>query len=118
MSALMAGQTIQHPRLGISIMDLTPALADQLNVPVDQGLVITTADANSAAGRAGLRASRNGVGADVIVSIDNTQIKNYDDLAKFLDTKKVGDTVQVKVIRDGRELTVPVTLEAWADNTA
>jgi S1-C subfamily serine protease len=118
MSALMAGELIQHPRLGISIMDLTPALASQLNLPVQQGLIITTAEANSAAGRAGLRASRSGAGADVIVSIDNTAIKNYDDLAKFLDSKKVGDTVQVKVIREGRETTVPVTLEAWADNSA
>lgn len=118
MTALMAGETIQHPRLGISIMDLTPALAAQLNLPVQQGLIVTTADPTSAAGKAGIRASRSGVGADVIIQIDNTQIKNYDDLAKFLDTKKVGDTVQVKVIRDGREMTIPVVLEAWATNSA
>ncbi|MGE0056487.1 MAG: S1C family serine protease [Dehalococcoidia bacterium] len=118
MSALMSGQQIQHPRLGISIMDLTPALATQLNLPVQQGLVITSAEAGSAAAKAGLRASRNGAGADVIVSIDGTKINDYDDLANFLDTKKVGDTVQVKVIRDGKETTVPVTLEAWVDNSA
>ncbi len=118
MTALMAGQQIQHPRLGVSIMDLTPALATQLNLPVQQGIVITSAEAGSAAAKAGLKASRNGAGADVIISIDGTKINNYDDLANFLDTKKVGDTVQVKVIRDGKETTVPVTLEAWVDNSA
>jgi S1-C subfamily serine protease len=118
MSALMSGQPITHPRLGISIMDLTPSLAQQLNLPVQKGLVITTADPGSAAAKAGLKASRTGSGADVIVGIDGTTINNYDDLANFLDTKKVGDTVQVKVIRDGKETTVPVTLDAWVDNSA
>jgi putative serine protease PepD len=118
MNALMSGQQIQHPRLGISIMDLTPALSDQLSLSVQQGLVITTVDPASAAAKAGLKASRTGAGADVIVGMDSTKINNYDDLANFLDTKQVGDTVQVKVIRDGKETTVPLTLEAWVDNSA
>jgi S1-C subfamily serine protease len=118
MNALMSGQPIQHPRLGISIMDLTPSLAQQLNLSVEKGLVITSADPGSAAAKAGLKANRTGTGADIIVGIDSTVINNYDDLANFLDTKQVGDTVQVKVIRDGKETTVPVTLDAWVDNSA
>lgn len=117
-SALMAGQVIQHPRLGIGITDLTPAVAEALGVPVEQGLIVTTVEPNSAAAKAGIRANRAGTGADIIVAIDNTTIKNYDDLAKFLDSKKVGDTVQVKVYRDGKETTVEVTLEAWQDTSA
>ena len=118
MNALMAGQQIQHPRLGVGVMDLTASLASQLGLPVQQGVVLRSIEQNSAAAKAGLKANPTGAGADVIVSIDGKPIKNYNDLANFLESKKVGDTVQVKVIRDGRETTVPLTLEAWADNSA
>ena len=99
-------------------MDLTPSLANQLGLPVQQGIIVRNVEQGSASAKAGLRGNPTGSGADVIVQIDSTQIKNYDDLANFLDTKKVGDTVQVKVIRDGKETTIAVTLEAWADNSA
>jgi putative serine protease PepD len=118
MSALMAGERIQHPRLGIGVQDLTPALAASMNVPVEQGIIVTAVEANSAAQKAGIRAGRTGQTPDIITRIDNTEIKNYEDLAQFLDTKNVGDTVQVHLIRDGREITLDLTLEAWQDTSA
>ena len=98
-------------------MAVTPALASS-STSAHQGLVITTSTRLRPRRRPGLKASRTGAGADVIIACDGTKINNYDDLANFLDTKKVGDTVQVKVIRDGKETTVPVTLDAWVDNSA
>ena len=50
---------------------------------------------------------------DVIVQIDSKQIKTFEELASYIDSKKVGDRVSVKVLRGADEATVDVTLEPW-----
>jgi S1-C subfamily serine protease len=113
---LLAGKTVQHPRMGVGLQNLTPAVAKALNIGVEQGVLLTQVDPNSAAAKAGLR---GGIGTrgqqvgDVILSIDGKETKTYDDLANYIDSKDVGDKVKVKYFRDGKEATVEVTLEAW-----
>ncbi len=115
--AMIAGDRIEHPRMGVGLRDLTPAVADDLGLPVDQGVIITQILPGSAADDAGLRGSRNGQGADLIIGIDAIEVTNFDDLASYVDSKNVGDTITVRIIRDGNEMTVQVTLEAWEPNT-
>lgn len=112
---MLAGRVVEHPRLGIELSDLKPSEASSLGLPVDRGILIRAVQANSAAARAGLRGTtsgRSGVG-DVIIAIDDKPVKSFEDLAGYLDTKKVGDKVQLKLMREGREVNVDVTLEAW-----
>ena len=116
--AMIAGSQIDHPRMGVALRDLTAGVADDLNLPVDQGVIVTQVLPGSAADGAGLRGSRNGQGADIIIGIDSIVVTNFDDLASYVDSKNVGDTVTVRIIRDGRETTVEVILEAWEPNTA
>ena len=53
-------------------------------------------------------------GGDVIVAADNQEVASIDQLATYLDAqKRVGDTVGLKLIRDGRELTLEPTLAEW-----
>jgi S1-C subfamily serine protease len=112
---LLAGRQIQHPRMGVALQNMTPALAARLGVDTDNGVLITSVEANSAAARAGLRGGLGGGSAvgDVVKALDGKPVRNFDDLANYIDSKKVGDRVQVTVLREGRESTVEVTLEAW-----
>ena len=113
---MLAGRTVSHPRLGVALQNVTPSLAARLGLNVDQGVLITSVEANTAAARAGLRggdgSSRSSLG-DVITAIDGTDVRSYDDLADYIDGKKVGDKVQLKISRDGKDTTADVTLEAW-----
>jgi 2-alkenal reductase len=115
---LLAGKTIEHPRMGVGLQNMTPALAKSLNLNVEQGVLITQVETGSAAEKAGLRGGigTRGVTGDVVLSIDGRQTKNYEELANYIDSKKVGDKVKVTYYRDGRESTVEVTLEAWRTN--
>jgi S1-C subfamily serine protease len=118
---LLAGRQIQHPRMGIGLQNVTPALAESLGLNVDKGVLITSVESSAAAGRAGLRGGAGGNGravGDVIVAIDDTEVDTFDALARYIDSKKVGDRISVDVIRDGREMTIEVTLEAWQETTA
>ncbi len=49
---------------------------------------------------------------DLIVSIDDEKIKNRNELFAALDRHKVGETVSITVLRNGREVQVEVTLQA------
>ncbi len=112
---MLAGDTIQHPRIGISLNDVTPAVATSLGLdPAQRGVLVITVEPDSGAADAGLRGGRNG---DVIIDMDGTPIKTFDDLARFVDSKQVGDTVQITILRDGAEIVMPLTLKAWASSS-
>jgi S1-C subfamily serine protease len=113
---MLNGAQVQHPQMGVSLQDVTPAIAAQLNLPVQEGVLITQVVPGSAAARAGLRGGngRNGtVVGDVVLSIDDKPVKTYEDLASYIDSKNVGDTISVRVRRGADTTTLQVTLDAW-----
>jgi putative serine protease PepD len=116
---MLNGDEIQHPKLGISLRDVTPALAKTLGLKTDSGVLVQSVENGSAASKSGLR---GGIGTtpsnvgDVIIAIDAQEIKDFDDLANYIDSKQVGDKVDVKVMRGGDQSTVTITLEAWQQN--
>jgi len=122
---MLAGQTISHAWLGIAGRKLTPALAQDLNLTVTQGVYIVTVAQNSPADRAGLHpallseneALNDGSlppGGDVILAVDGKAVTDVDQLADYLDSqKRAGDTVTLDVLRNGQETTLEATLAEW-----
>jgi S1-C subfamily serine protease len=124
---MLAGKTVVHPRLGIAGRTLTPDLAKTLNIGVSNGVYVVEVDANSAAGRAGVKGaqqttSQNALtvppGGDVIVKIDDQDTATFEKLADYIDTKQAGDTVTLHIVREGKEITVDVQLEEWQSTSA
>jgi len=53
------------------------------------------------------------VGGDVIISVDNQPVKAFDDLTAYLAVSTdVGQKVNLTILRDGKQMSVTVTLEA------
>jgi putative serine protease PepD len=123
---MLAGREIKHPWLGISGLPLTPATAQELGLPATtEGVYVSEVVPDGPAAKAGLRgASGRGAagelprGGDVILSIDGQGIAKTDAISGYLDSKRVGDTVRVEVLRDGQTQTLDVTLEEWPESTA
>jgi S1-C subfamily serine protease len=82
---------------------------------IDKGVVVTNVAEKSPAAKAGIqgitqdRRGRYYLG-DVIVGIDNHEIKNYDDIYHVLDKYEVGDKVKVHFIRDDKKKSVSLSL--------
>lgn len=114
LTQLVAGETIQHARLGISGQTLPRAEAERLGV--EHGVAVATVEPGSAADDAGLR-SANGNDADIILEIDGQPMKTFEALADYIDSKNVGDEVRIKVLRDGEEIELTAKLKSW-DSTA
>lgn len=83
-----------------------------------RGVMVYQVDDGTGAAEAGLRGPREvqerrrlfWVPGDVIVGIDDSPINNFYDLRRALRDYKPGETVQVTVVRDDREVIVPVRL--------
>jgi S1-C subfamily serine protease len=106
---------VMRPKLGASLPTIKDFIARGYKMPVDYGLVVYQTLPRSPAANAGLRGvSADGRLGDVILSVDGQRMNDLDDLYRLLDKKKIGDTVDVEVYRDGGRVNVPVTLTAVA----
>ena len=95
---------VERGFLGITPVNLTPALASQLGLPVSQGILVTRVLEGSAAERAGLRID------DVIVQMGDELIGNTGKLSNFLLEHLPGETTDLTLYRDGMEMSTRVTL--------
>ena len=105
---LMANGSVNRGFLGISPINLTPALIAQFDIPapadLQEGIVIVRVTRGSAADRAGL-----GEG-DIIVEMGDSPIPNTGQLSKFLIEHPPGDTVDVVFFRGERKSSTRITL--------
>jgi serine protease Do len=110
MQQALDGRELQRPFIGIYYVPVSPALADERDLPVEYGALITSSGgqgpifAGSPAEAAGLR------DGDVIVALDGRQVSADVDLAALLLSHEPGDTVTLRVLRDNSTRDVEVTL--------
>lgn len=113
--------TGQGVHLGIQGIDLTPEIAQAMNLPAtQQGVLVEQVEIGSPADNAGLNGSymsaqfNNGqrlqVGGDVITAIDGQPVTGMADLQAYLQQAESGQEVTLTVLRNGQEVKVPVTL--------
>jgi S1-C subfamily serine protease len=111
-----------HPWLGVSAFPdpINSDMAAQFSLPVQRGALIVDVVAGGPAAKAGLRGGTRRVtyngtplqlGGDIIVGIDGREIHNFDDVISYLaKNTKVGQTIQVTIVRDSNQQKVAVTL--------
>lgn len=95
---------VRRGKLGVTIQDFTPDLAEALGMDAVVGAVITQVDPDSAAEAAGLLVG------DLIVSVDGRPVAGSADLRSQIGLKRVGTTVTINIIRDGETLEFSATL--------
>jgi len=93
---------VVRPFIGIRYMTVDEAAVQQLQLPVDYGILIVDVIPQTAADRAGLRVY------DVITQVGRQTIRNTEDFLKAIEGMQVGDVLLLTVIRDGREMAVRV----------
>lgn len=90
--------------LGITGLSLTGEIARYYNLPVDKGVLVTKIMDHSPAEDAGI------VVGDIILRVDRAVIYHIEDLLKEIHKRKIGERMQVTVLRNGREGALEVTL--------
>ncbi|MDQ3014791.1 MAG: trypsin-like peptidase domain-containing protein [bacterium] len=104
---------ISRPYIGVRYVPITEAVQQAQNLPVDYGVLVSS-DANQPAVIAGSPAAKAGIKADdIILQFDGINLTSERQLATVIRSKKVGDTIPVKILRAGSEQTLEVTLEEY-----
>ncbi len=103
---------LERPYLGVRYISLTDDYAYEYNLPVDRGAYIAPSRQGpsiipgSPAEKAGLKEK------DIIIKINDTPIDERNSLVSVLGRHTVGETVKVTIMRDAKEQTVDLKLEA------
>lgn len=105
MDDLLEFGEVQRGLLGVQIGDVNPGLADQLNLSVTQGVLISSINNGSAAKAAGMEAG------DVIVAIDKHPIASVSELQEWVARKRPGQSVMVSYLRDNQPQEISVRLK-------
>jgi len=112
---------VQHAFLGISGADLTPEIADVVNLERDSGALVQSVEPGSPADEAGIEAGEAAVtidggqirvGGDLIVAVDGGEVDDMAGVIEAIQSKEPGDDIELTVFRDGEERTVTVELTA------
>ena len=109
-----------YPWVGITGTDLRPIHVEEMDLPVDHGATIVHVTEGGPAEKAGLRGGTStkdyygeeiSLGGDVIVAIDDTPVRQFDDVLVYLIREtRPGDTVRLGIIRDGKDKEITITL--------
>jgi serine protease Do len=90
--------------MGVLLTDVTPPLQQALGLDLASGAMVQDVTPDSPAERAGLRVY------DVIVDVEGRDINANDDLIRDISARQPGTIARVQLVRDGRQLTIPVRL--------
>lgn len=90
--------------MGVGVTRITPALGTALGLSVEQGALIHTVAADSAAERAGLEPY------DVVVAADDEPVRTDDDFLRHITLRTPGTLVSLRVVRDADTRTIVVKL--------
>ena len=110
---------VSYPYIGVATQTLYPQLAERLKLDTETGVLITQVNDGSPGDEAGLKAGDDRFrfqaapvvgGGDVILEANGQELVNDGDLSSAILDKAPGDTVTLKVLRDGKEMDVDVTL--------
>jgi serine protease Do len=89
-------------RLGVTLTPLSDQLASYFGVK--EGVLVSTVDANSPAAQAGIRAG------DVLTAIDGRAVRAPADVSASVGAAARGATLDVRLVRDRKEMTAKVTI--------
>jgi C-terminal processing protease CtpA/Prc len=91
--------------LGINMVELTPELRVHFGVSEDAGVMVSSVEADSPAGKAGVRVG------DIVVRIDGEQTTGSRSVVGMIAPHEEGEVVAIEVFRDGGYSTLNATLE-------
>jgi serine protease Do len=110
MQQALDGAELARPFIGVYYTVISPAIAEEENLPVDYGALIGTTDGGdpiipgSPAEAAGLQAG------DIIVALDGEPLTEESDLATLILPHAPGDTITLRVLRDNSATEIDLTL--------
>jgi S1-C subfamily serine protease len=116
---LITDGRVHQAFLGVNTLGVSGYLAEALDLPAQEGLLVESASKGGPAAAAGVRGGdryvragmqRIAIGGDLIVAVGGQKVASPFDLNIILNRKRPGDTITLTVYRGGRKMDLPVRL--------
>jgi S1-C subfamily serine protease len=115
LNRIMEGGKAERAYLGLTYVTVTAEVAKEAKLSVTHGAYLYNSSSrsgeaivkNGPADKAGLKTK------DVVTNVGNVEVGRAGSISTLIGEYKVGDTVQLTYVRDGKEYTTNVTLEAY-----
>jgi len=104
-AALIRDGKVSHGYMGIGITDVTPENAKFFESKDNRGAIVTQVESGSPGAKAGLKIG------DMITALDGKSVSDASQLQVVVGQTRPGTTIRLQVMRDGKNVEVPVTLE-------
>jgi S1-C subfamily serine protease len=110
---------VEHAWLGINGRPVTEEIADDYNLPVEEGVLVERVWSNSGAAKAGLKPGDTQVvvagetynlGGDIIVSVNGNKVSEVEEIRDVIAARKPGEKIKLGIFRDDKKSSVTVTL--------
>lgn len=105
MDQIITHGAVSRGRIGVAIQDLTPDLAEALNVSRADGAAVVKVEGGSPAAKAGLRQG------DVVIAVNGDPVRSAAELRNRIGLARVGATVALTYQRGGRQDTIDVAVD-------
>jgi serine protease Do len=102
--ALRRGERPQRGYLGVGLQPVSDDIAASLGLPKDHGEIVRTVQAGDPAAKAGIQQG------DVIVAVNGKEVNPDQTVSYLVANLPVGSRVPIEVVRNGKHLTIPVTV--------
>jgi serine protease Do/serine protease DegQ len=104
MEQLIKYGTVKRGQLGVSMYTVTPDIAHSLGLSSAMGALVSQVVEGSPADKAGIRTG------DVITSVNGQPVKSNSELRNTIGLRRVGDKVEIGLVRDGKPLKVTAVI--------
>lgn len=101
---LIENKKIVRPYIGLSGLNIDQATAKFNNL--QEGIYVAQVLSNTPAAKAGIKKG------DIIIGIEGQEVKTMEKLNEIKNSKKIGDVITLKIVRNKEEIEVKVTLAA------
>jgi S1-C subfamily serine protease len=110
---------VEHAYLGITGGTITPALAKAVNLPVEEGVLVSEVSSGGPADKAGIEGGNTEatiegasvtLGGDIITELNGKKVAGIEQLVNVINSSKPGEDIEVTLLRGGKEKKVTVTL--------
>lgn len=104
---------VERPYLGINYVTITPDVAKQYSLSVKKGAYVYSENGQSGVVSDGPAAKAGIKDKDIITKVGDIEVGQRGSVASLVAEYATGDTIELTVIRDGKEMTLKVTLESY-----
>lgn len=113
LKGVLAGKAVEHPFIGVNYVSITPEVATEYKLAVKMGGYVV-ADSGQSAVVAGGPADKAGIkDKDIITKVNGVEVGDKGSIASLVAEYSSGDTIELTILRSGKEMTLKVTLGTY-----